>query len=278
MGIDHPALIAGNTALITGGASGIGLAVAQRLAERGLRVILVDRSAEALREAAESLPGGAATFAVDVADAAAMEQLAREVQESFGPLAVLMNNAGTGGAGDIWTDAEGWARVLGTNLWGVIHGVRYFVPAMLAAGRPGLVINTGSKQGITQPPGDLAYNISKSGVKALTEGLAHELRQRRGAQVTAHLLVPGFTYTGMVRAHFPEKPEAAWTPEQVADHMLERVAKGDFYIICPDNETTPAMDARRFLWQTGDMTENRPALSRWHPDWRDAFARYMEQG
>lgn len=273
----HPALEPGNTALITGGASGIGLAVAERLSRLGMRLVLVDRQHQALQEAASRLGGAAATFSVNVSDAAAMERLAGEVHERFGPLSFLMNNAGTGGAGDPWDDPEGWARVLGTNLMGAVHGVRFFVKPMIEGGAPGMVICTGSKQGITQPPGDTAYNISKAGVKALAEGLAHRLRTETGGRLTAHLLVPGFTYTGMVSGWFKERPPAAWTAEQVADLMLERVSAGDFYVICPDGETTPDIDARRFLWHTLDMIENRPALSRWHPEWKDAFARYMER-
>ena len=145
---------------------------------------------------------------------------------------------------------------------------------MVEADAPGLVINTGSKQGITQPPGNTAYNVSKAGVKALTEGLAHSLRERTGDRVSAHLLIPGFTYTGMTSPR-PEKPAGAWTPEQVVDLMIERLARGDFYILCPDNETTPEQDAKRIAWAAGDLIENRPALSRWDPDWQDAFTRYM---
>jgi NAD(P)-dependent dehydrogenase (short-subunit alcohol dehydrogenase family) len=271
----HPALQEGNAALITGGASGIGLAVAQRLSALGLRLVLLDKTAEALAEAARQLPGEVATYAVDVADAGAMERVAAEVKQRFGPLSLVMANAGTGRAGDIWSDPDGWERVIGTNLGGVINAVRFFARPMVEGDKPGLVICTGSKQGITQPPGDTAYNISKSGVKALAEGLAHQLREETAGRVSAHLLVPGFTYTGMMTGWFKEKPDAAWTAQQVADFMLERIAAGDFYIICPDNETTPEIDAKRFLWHAQDMVQNRPALSRWHPDWKDAFARYM---
>jgi NAD(P)-dependent dehydrogenase (short-subunit alcohol dehydrogenase family) len=162
--------------------------------------------------------------------------------------------------------------VLGTNLWGVIHGVQAFVPAMLAQGTPGLVINTGSKQGITTPPGDTAYNVSKAGVKVLTEGLAHSLRNEPGGQVTAHLLVPGWVHTGMTRRG-PEKPPGAWTAEQTVDFMLESVNRGDFYILCPDNDTPRALDEARIAWAAADIVENRPPLSRWHDDWKDRFAR-----
>ena len=85
------------------------------------------------------------------------------------------------------------------NLWGVIHGTQAFVPGMIARGRPGLVINTGSKQGITTPPGNPAYNVSKAGVKVFTEALAHELRKTEGARISAHLLIPGFVFTGLTR-------------------------------------------------------------------------------
>ena len=188
---------------------------------------------------------------------------------------MLINNAGVAGGGDALSNPEGWARVLGVNFFGVLYGAQAFVPAMADSGEPGLVINTGSKQGITQPPGDTAYNVSKSAVKALTEGLAHTLRNRPGCRVTAHLLIPGFTYTGMVARHVPERPPGAWKPEQVVDRMLEGVAAGEFYILCQDNETTREQDEKRILWAAGDLVENRPALSRWHPEWKDAFERFM---
>ncbi len=164
--------------------------------------------------------------------------------------------------------------MIGVNLLGVLHCVQAFVPGMVAADQPGIIINTGSKQGITQPPGNTAYNVTKAGVKALTEGLAHTLRQQTGDRVSAHLLIPGFTFTGMTR-RAPEKPAGAWSPEQVVDFMFERLDAGDFYILCPDKEVTRAMDEKRMAWAMGDVIENRPALSRWHPDWQQAFADFM---
>jgi NAD(P)-dependent dehydrogenase (short-subunit alcohol dehydrogenase family) len=266
------AIAPGKLAVITGGASGIGLAAARALAACGMRIALLDRPGDALEMAAAALDGATA-YAVDVADAAAMRELAGQI----GPASVLMNNAGIGEGGDVFAGLETWQRVIDVNLMGVLHGVQSFAPAMMEGSAPGLVINTGSKQGITQPPGNTAYNVSKAGVKALTEGLAHSLRERTGERVTAHLLIPGFTYTGMTSPQ-PEKPAGAWMPEQVVDLMLERVARGDFYILCPDNETTPEQDARRIAWAAADIIENRPALSRWHPDHAAEFARYMEEG
>lgn len=269
------AVAPGKVAVVTGGASGIGLAAARVFGAAGMRVCVVDRAGEALERAAWAVEG-AETFAVDVSDRGAMADLAATILAKHGAPSVLMNNAGIGAGGDVFADADAWAAAIGVNLMGVLHGIQSFVPAMVAADGPGVVVTTGSKQGITQPPGNTAYNVSKSGVKALAEGLAHTLRQQTGDRVSAHLLIPGFTYTGMT-APRPEKPAGAWTPEQVVALMMERVAAGDFYILCPDNETTPAQDAKRVAWAAGDVIENRPALSRWHPDWKDAFARFMAE-
>ena len=107
---------------------------------------------------------------------------------------------------------------------------------MIERGRPGLIINTGSKQGITTPPGNPAYNVSKAGVKAFTEALQHELRNTEGARISAHLLIPGFVFTGLTANGRTEKPAGAWTPEQTVDFMIERLEAGDFYILCPDND------------------------------------------
>jgi NAD(P)-dependent dehydrogenase (short-subunit alcohol dehydrogenase family) len=162
---------------------------------------------------------------------------------------------------------------LDVNLWGVIHGVQAFVPAMLERDAPGVVINTGSKQGITSPPGNSAYNMSKAAVKNFTESLAHQVLQAVGRKVSVHLLIPGFTYTGMTGT--PSKPDAAWTPEQVVDFMLTRITAGDFYILCPDHAVDRATDEKRMRWAMDDIIRNRPALSRWHPDYEQDFAKYM---
>ncbi len=282
--MSHPALASGRTAVITGGASGIGLSVAEKLAARGMNVCLADLDEEALAAAAEAVtraaPGGAdavLTAATNVARLESVEALRDAVLERFGEVAVLMNNAGTGGGGGPWQNPEGWTRVIGVNLFGVVHGLQAFTQAMIDQGTPCAIVNTGSKQGITNPPGDAAYNVSKAGIKSLTESLAHQLRATEGCQVTAHLLVPGFTYTGMVRRFLKEKPPSAWLPEEVADFLLAGLDRGHFYLICPDNEVTEEMDRRRIEWAAGDLTENRPALSRWHPDWADRFAAFMDE-
>ena len=147
---------------------------------------------------------------------------------------------------------------------------------MIARGEPGLIINTGSKQGITTPPGDPAYNVSKAGVKAFTEALQHELRNTEGSKLSAHLLIPGFVFTGLTARGRSEKPAGAWTPEQTVAFMMERLEAGDFYILCPDNDVPRATDERRILWAAGDIVENRPPLSRWHPDYQDRFKEFLE--
>ncbi len=271
----HPAIAAGKLAVITGAADGIGLAAAHRLASLGMTVVLSDIDADKLSAARDAVGGSAVAIAADVSDRASVQALADQVAGLGTPVSVLMNNAGTGRGGNALVNPDGWDRVIGTNLLGPLYGIQAFVPAMVAGDAPGLVINTGSKQGITQPPGDTAYNVSKSGLKSMTEGLAHTLREDTQGRISAHLLIPGFTYTGMMKAHFAEKPAAAWTPEQVVDVMMQGLARGDFYLWCIDNETTRDTDNRRVLWNTGDITENRPALSRWHPDYKQAFADWM---
>ncbi len=273
----HPAIQQDRVAVISGGASGIGLAVAQRLAAAGMRICLADRDEEALDAAVASLRTEAFGQVTDVANLEDVQRLRAAVIDRYGEVAFLMNNAGVGGGGGAFKRYEGWQKVLGVNLWGVINGLQTFVEDMIAQGTPCAVVNTGSKQGITNPPGDAAYNVSKAGVRSVTESLAHELRSIDGCQVTAHLLVPGFTYTGLIKARIPEKPPAAWTPEQVADELLTRMDSGDFYVICPDNDVSVEMDNARMQWNLDDVVRNRPALSRWHDDYKEEFDAFMAE-
>jgi NAD(P)-dependent dehydrogenase (short-subunit alcohol dehydrogenase family) len=285
--MSHPAIAAGRAAVITGGASGIGLAAARRFAAAGMKVVLADLKGDALDQAAASVAalakGGKADVRAVATDVSVIEDVQRLKQiayQGFGEVAVLMNNAGIGNGGGPFEHYERWQRVLAVNLWGAINGVQTFAQAMAAQGTPGAIINTGSKQGITTPPGDTAYNVSKAGVKVLTEGLAHSLRTIAGCQVTAHLLIPGHVWTG-ITGRKPEqpasdKPKGAWTPEETVDFMLERLGDGDFYILCPDNDVPHALDARRIQWAADDIIQNRPALSRWHPDFKDKFADYVK--
>jgi NAD(P)-dependent dehydrogenase (short-subunit alcohol dehydrogenase family) len=294
----HPAVSRGRVAVVTGAAGGIGLAAAQRFLALGLKVALADADLAEAESAAHELGqkfGSDNVLAVgaDVSQLPDLERLRELAWQRLGPVSVLVNNAGTGLGGGAWERYDEWRRVLDVNLWGVINGVHAFLPRMLETGLDGLIINTGSKQGITCPPGNTPYNVSKAGVKVLTESLQHQLRNTPGCRISAHLLVPGWTDTainrkaardrarlsGNARAELaapPPKPSGAWTSEQVVDFMLAALAMGDFYILCPDNEVTPEIDRKRIEWAAGDLIEGRPPLSRWHPDYADAFERFAQ--
>ncbi|MBV7327481.1 SDR family NAD(P)-dependent oxidoreductase [Chloroflexi bacterium TSY] len=272
----HPVLTADRVAVVTGSASGIGLAAAKRFAALRMKVCMADIDGEELNQVVDEVreisPGTAEDVlpvAMDVGKLEDVEALKETVYNTFGEVGLLMNNAGVRAGGGPWENYEGWQEVFHTNLWGVINGVQTFIPAMFEQGTPCMVVNTGSKQGITTPPGNTAYNVTKAGVKALTEGLQHQLRNTEGCQITAHLLVPGWTTTGK-REHKP----GAWLPDQTVGVMMEALEQGDFYIICPDDEVTPQMDKERILWAAGDLVYNRPPLSRWHPDYAEEFKQF----
>lgn len=283
----HPALVKDSVAVITGGASGIGLAAANGFAKLGMKVCIADHDDANLARASELLayaaPGGSdsiMSLAADVSRREDIEKLEAAVRARFGGADVLMNNAGIQPETTALGPCGTWEHLLAVNLWGVIHGCQVFAPGMIARGRPGLIINTGSKQGITTPPGNPAYNVAKAGVKVFTESLQHELRniQENGqaCQIGAHLLIPGFVFTGLTKGDRTEKPAAAWTPEQTVDFMLASLERGDFYILCPDNDVPRALDEKRMAWAIGDVIENRPPLSRWHPDYAEAFKAFVE--
>ncbi|GLI21566.1 hypothetical protein GGQ86_001754 [Xanthobacter flavus] len=279
----HPALSTGAVAVITGGASGIGLAAAEKLAARGLKVAIADLPGEKLDAAATQVAavarGGAGdvlAVATDVSRPEDLERLEEIVAGRFGGTDLLMNNAGVQPGSAIFGPFANWEKVLGVNLMGIIHGCRAFGPKMIARGRPGLIVNTGSKQGITTPPGDPAYNVSKAGVKAFTEALEHELRNTPGYQVSARLFIPGFVFTPLAAGGRTEKPAGAWTAAQTVDFLLEKLEAGDFYILCPDNDVPRALDEKRIAWAAGDIIENRPPLSRWHKDYAEAFAAFVK--
>ena len=271
-----------NVAVVTGGASGIGLAAATRFARAGMKICIADLGGERLKQAEAKLAqvaGSSAnvmTAAVDVSRIDQIQELESAVQKRFGGTDILMNNAGIQPGSTLFGEPDNWQRIIGVNMWGIINSSRIFAPGMIARGKAGLIINTGSKQGITTPPGDPAYNVTKAGVKAFTEALQHELREM-GSRISAHLLIPGFVFTGLTARGRTEKPAGAWTPEQTVDFMIEKLAAGDFYILCPDNDVPRQLDERRILWAAGDIVENRPPLSRWHKDYAEAFAVFVKK-
>jgi len=267
-------------AVITGGASGIGRAAGRRAAAAGMKIVLVDVNPDKLDATAAELAaavgaGSVLTKVVDVASAEAMMALATEVEARFGAPTLLMNNAAAfvaGGAGGILDPIENWQRLFAVNVLGIVNGVQAFLPRMLLAARPAVIVNTGSKQGLTNPPGNPAYNTSKAAVNAYSQNLARDLRERSGSLVTAHLLIPGWTTTGDAE-HRP----GAWLPEQVVDFMSDAIERNAFFILCPDGETTPEIDHKRIYWNAMDIILGRPALSRWHSDFKDAFAAFMKR-
>jgi len=233
---------------------------------------------------------------VDVSKEEALSKLADEVFEDGGKCHFLMNNAGVGQGGGPLTDMKTVHFTLGVNTYGPIHGCLAFVPKMKASGEPGIIVNTGSKQGITMPPGNLSYNMSKAALKCYTEGLEHDLRSEEGSKLRSCLLVPGWVNTSIAlkaaRSKASEKDEAfdqdavffhedkpadgAWMPKQVVDFMVAEMDKGLFYIMCPDNSVDRKTDNLRMTWTMRDITEDRPPLSRWHPEYKDKFAAYLK--
>ena len=230
---NHPALTEGRVAVVTGAASGIGLAAAKRFASMGLKVCLADQSSQALEPAVAEVsalaPKGRDTVlavATDVSKLDDVHKLRDAVYAAFGEVAVLMNNAGTAPGGGPWDHIDRWRRVLEVNLWGIINGVQSFTPRMLEQNTPCAIINTGSKQGITSPPGDTAYNVSKAGVKVLTETLAPRLRIEP-RQVYRPPAGPGFHLHRHDEPRQSEKPPGAWVPDQVVDFLLAAMQRGD---------------------------------------------------
>ncbi len=185
-------------AVITGAASGIGRGLAHRCAQESMKVVLADIEPSALMETeAEVRAIGAPVLAVvtDVANARAMEALARQTLDTFGAVHLLCNNAGVNAGTTIWESTRAdWDWVLGVNLWGVIHGIRIFVPIMLSQDTDCHIVNTASVAGVIAGPGLGVYKVAKHGVDTLSETLHYELAQR-GATVKVSVLCPGFINT-----------------------------------------------------------------------------------
>ena len=244
-------------AVITGAASGIGRALADRCVQEGMKAVLADVEAEPLAKAEASLKAsGATVLAVqtDVSQVRDVEALAQKTMEAFGAVHLLCNNAGVGTEAAVWesTLAE-WEWVVGVNLWGVVHGVRVFVPLMLAQDAECHIVNTASTAGLISGPGLGAYKGTKHGVVTLSETLHHELAER-GAKVKVSVLCPGIVNTRIMESvrnrpgdlppTAPRGPasEERWEAlrrlvpagmpaAQVADAVFEALRKDRFYIL-----------------------------------------------
>ncbi|KXH46979.1 short-chain dehydrogenase/reductase [Colletotrichum simmondsii] len=269
---------ASKTALITGGASGIGLAVAKKCLDHGMKVLIVDNNDGFLASARHSLgEDKVLTAKADVSSLEDWAHLKKRVDSDFqGRIDFLFLNAGIQPS-SAWDDPSTFQTIFNVNLFGVINGISTFKSAVSSSSSPSsstAIVITGSKQGITNPPGNPAYNASKSAVKTIAEQLSYDL-QKSSPSTSVFLLVPGWTFTSLGRSEeerTPEKkPVAAWTPEQVADYLEAKMEKDEFYVICPDNEVTEAMDAKRMLWAAEDVVQRRPALSRWRKEYEEEF-------
>lgn len=254
----------GKVAVITGAASGIGRALAEKSAQEGMKVVLADVEAGALKQAEVELKAsGADVLAVltDVSQAADVERLAEQAFATYGAVHLLCNNAGVSAERTIWKSTlADWQWVLGVNLWGVIHGIHYFVPRMLAQESEGHIVNTASMAGFLSSSGMGIYKVSKFGVVTLSETLAHELAAR-DAKVKASVLCPEWVNTHIMEAgrnrpsalqnapregqRVPKKSaleetvtkaiQAGIAPSQVAEIVFEAVRQEKFYIFTHPN-------------------------------------------
>ena len=206
-------------AVVTGAASGIGRAMAGRFAAAGMQVVLADVEASALNTAEQEMRAQGATVlsvVTDVSKAAEIETLAHKTVETFGGVHIVCNNAGVGSGGLTWSQPlEDWEWVIGVNLWGVIHGVRTFVPIMLEQKTEGHIVNTASMAGLVSSPFMSVYDVTKHGVVTLSESLQHELSMQ-GAQVKVSVLCPGFVKTNIIDSE-RNRPAEFQTPQQELD-------------------------------------------------------------
>lgn len=282
----------GATALISGGASGVGFAMAQVCRKHDMNLALLDIDADNLTKAAAALPSTdktkTETYQVDVTDLSAWHRAAEKVTAAF-PQGInfLMLNAGRGfrpgpGHATQWTDPSVFEKTMAVNYLGYINGLSVFLPVLQQKSSPCAIVLTGSKQGITNPPGNPSYNASKAAVKTVTEHLAHDLRTTH-PHISVHLLIPGWTFTGLSGNLGPvpeevaraNKKPGAWLPSQVAEYAYEMMTRGKFYILCPDNDVDVPLDQARMTWQMADVVENRGPLTRWDEKWKERAAQWI---
>jgi len=276
----------GKVAVVTGAASGIGRALAERCAKEEMKVVLADIEEQALMQASRDLAAqGAQVLAVptDVSQAGEVETLARKAFETYSAVHLLFNNAGVGAGKSAWESSlADWEWVLGVNLWGVIHGIHFFVPRMLEQRSEGHIVNTASMAGLTYGPGQSIYKVSKHGVVSLSETLYYELALR-GASLKVSVLCPGLVSTNILDAQRnrparlqdasvkePLSPQAeavvqrfqqavreAMPPGQVADIVFEAIREERFYIL-----THPTWKAAIQVRMEDILQERNPTLPR----------------
>ena len=269
--------LAGKVAVVTGGASGIGLAVAHRLAAEQVKLVILDVEQAALEAAEHELrAGGASVLGIrtDVGNAAAFEAAVRKAREAFGIAQIIVNNAGvSGGTGPLWTLTESdWQWTLSVNLWGVIHGIRLLLPPLLASGEEGHIVNTASIAGLTSHPWMGPYTATKHAVVAISEVLAKELELAK-AKVGVSVLCPGFVKTKIASSHrnrpadevasaapaggglgqiMHQLVDAGVSPDTIAERVVAAIREPRFYILT-HAELKPAIEHR-----LRDILDERP--------------------
>jgi len=253
----------GKVAVITGAASGIGFGLAERAAREGMRVVLADVETGALRDAEGRLRATgceAISVVTDVANRESVEALRDRTQQAFGGVHLLCNNAGVSAAGMTWElTHDDWTWVLGVNLWGVINGIRAFVPGMIAGNEEGHVVNTASMAGLLAGPGMSAYNATKHAVVTNSESMYLE-QVSTGARVRTSVLCPGFVSTRIMdcernrpaqlsdAAQFERRPEfeaigdavrrsvaSGMPPAEVAEQVFTAVREERFWVLTHPN-------------------------------------------
>ena len=269
----------GKVAVITGGASGLGRAMAERFAREGMKLVLADVEPNALAKAESEMKAGGATVIgvrTDVSKAAEVEALAKRTLDAYGAVHLVANNAGVSPLGNAWENSVAdWEWILGVNLWGVIHGLRVFTPIMLAQGGEGHIVNTASVAGLISPPSSAMYNVTKHAVVTLTETLYHDLA-RKQSKIGCSVLCPAYVPTGIVdsernrpallRNAAREKTaedlareamlrkavsSGRQTADDVAQKVFEAVRDERFYII-----THPKIKAS-IQWRMEDILQER---------------------
>jgi NAD(P)-dependent dehydrogenase (short-subunit alcohol dehydrogenase family) len=231
--------LAERVAVVTGAANGIGRAIAEALVAERARVLMVDVDGAGVKDAARALADGGAdvaALAVDVTDPEAVERAAFEAVERFGALHIAVNNAGIVNGARAWElSLEDWRRVLDVNLWGVIHGVRAFVPRILATGEEGHVVITASMAAVLPFPGTAPYAASKHALLGLADVLRADL-ELVGAPVEVSVVMPGMIRTGM-------NPIGTIEPATVARYVVDAIHKGRPYVFT-DDQWTAEVEAR----------------------------------
>lgn len=244
-------------AVVTGAASGIGRGLADKFAAEGMRVVLADVEPAALDAAASEMTAAGATVLpvrTDVSRLGEVEALAQQTIERFGGVHIVCNNAGVGGGGPeaSWASPmDTWNWVLGVNLWGVIHGVRAFVPLMLQGGEEGHIVNTASVAGLIAGAGGPAYTVSKFGVVGYSESLHHELAGASSGKIKVSLLCPALTNTRIIESgrNYPGGPipePAAGTPERAMLDFIKGIFAGGMSPAEVANQVFDAIVNERF--------------------------------